>query len=92
MRYVPPLVADLGNEPDFDCDGGADHYENIYYVVAGAKEFTLYPPTDFPFLYEVRDACLRLMYIWKQIIIDRAHESRIAADVQDRNIHTQQRR
>lgn len=29
-----------------------DHYENIYYVVAGAKEFTLYPPTDFPFLYE----------------------------------------
>lgn len=36
------------------CSACTDHYENIYYVVAGAKEFTLYPPTDFPFLYEVR--------------------------------------
>jgi len=29
-----------------------DHYENLYVVVTGKKHFTLYPPTDFPFLYE----------------------------------------
>jgi len=29
-----------------------DHYENIYCVINGTKTFTLYPPTDLPFLYE----------------------------------------
>jgi len=29
-----------------------DHYENLYAVIAGQKHFTLYPPTDYPFLYE----------------------------------------
>jgi len=29
-----------------------DHYENLYAVVTGEKHFTLYPPTDFHFLYE----------------------------------------
>ena len=27
-----------------------DHYENLYCVVAGAKTFTLIPPTDQPFV------------------------------------------
>ena len=29
-----------------------DHYENIYCVLAGEKTFTLFPPTDLPFLEE----------------------------------------
>lgn len=29
-----------------------DHYENMYLVTCGAKEFTLLPPTDFPLLRE----------------------------------------
>eukprot|EP00038_Savillea_parva_P022088 m.36796 g.36796 ORF g.36796 m.36796 type:complete len:399 (-) comp5442_c0_seq1:45-1241(-) len=29
-----------------------DHYENIYLVLRGEKTFTLFPPTDLPFLYE----------------------------------------
>jgi len=29
-----------------------DHYENIYCVIAGEKHFTLFPPTDYPILYE----------------------------------------
>lgn len=28
-----------------------DPYENIYCVIAGSKRFTLFPPTDTPFLY-----------------------------------------
>ena len=29
-----------------------DHYENIYTVIKGQKHFTLYPPTNLPFLYQ----------------------------------------
>lgn len=29
-----------------------DHYENLFYVAAGEKVFTLCPPADAPFLYE----------------------------------------
>ena len=29
-----------------------DHYENMYCVLAGEKEFILFPPTDYPFLDE----------------------------------------
>jgi hypothetical protein len=29
-----------------------DHYENLYLVLRGAKVFTLFPPTELPFLYE----------------------------------------
>eukprot|EP00298_Acanthocystis_sp_HF-20_P009769 c18491_g1_i1.p1 GENE.c18491_g1_i1~~c18491_g1_i1.p1 ORF type:complete len:345 (-),score=100.92 c18491_g1_i1:53-1087(-) len=29
-----------------------DHYENMYAVICGEKKFILYPPIDFPFLYE----------------------------------------
>lgn len=27
-----------------------DHYENLYFVIRGEKHFTLFPPTDRPFL------------------------------------------
>ncbi|GMI61721.1 hypothetical protein ScalyP_jg7114 [Parmales sp. scaly parma] len=30
-----------------------DFYENLYYVAVGQKIFTVYPPSDFPFLNEV---------------------------------------
>lgn len=29
-----------------------DHYENLFYVLSGEKEFTLCPPADVLFLYE----------------------------------------
>eukprot|EP01080_Neovahlkampfia_damariscottae_P005490 gene5490-9308_t len=29
-----------------------DHYENIYTVIKGKKHFTLYPPTNLPYLYQ----------------------------------------
>jgi jumonji domain-containing protein 7 len=29
-----------------------DHYENLHAVILGEKTFTLYPPTDLPFLYQ----------------------------------------
>jgi peptidyl-lysine (3S)-dioxygenase / protease len=29
-----------------------DHYENIYAVIRGQKKFTLYPPTNYPLMYE----------------------------------------
>lgn len=34
-----------------------DHYENIYCVVNGTKTFTLFPPSDLPFLYEQDYPC-----------------------------------
>lgn len=37
-----------------------DHYENLYVVVCGRKHFTLYPPVDYPFLYE--EPCVAAAY------------------------------
>ncbi|KJE94491.1 phospholipase A2, variant [Capsaspora owczarzaki ATCC 30864] len=36
-----------------------DHYENLYAVVAGSKTFTIYPPTDVPYLYYRECKCCR---------------------------------
>ena len=39
-----------------------DHYENLFYVLSGEKVFTLYPPSDVPFLYEQEVMSGRFMY------------------------------
>lgn len=51
-----------------------DHYENLYCVISGEKTFTLYPPTDLPYIPygDYRQACYKQNVMGEFEVIDDA--------------------